>query len=118
MVNLRSHLVRNKIGIYEDTSWFEDTLGLTKAQKSVFVECYGGGGKGAPRVIEVPATPPPAPSAPSTPMAAGDKGFDEATMEEFTDEEEEKRTRKAMTQGAKSLQIPLGSASGSNVGTA
>lgn len=117
MVNLRSHLVRNRIGIYDD---YDDTLGLMKSLKSVFVECYGGGGgKGAPRVIETPAPPPPpAPSAPSTPMAAGEKGFDEATMEEYTDEDEEKRTRKAMKQGAKSLQIPLGASDTSNVGTA
>jgi hypothetical protein len=104
MVNLRSHLVRNKIGIYEDTL---DTLGLMKSLESVFVECYGGGGgKGRPRVIETPAPPPPAPPA------------EEPVMEEFTDEDEEKRTRKAMIQGAKSLQIPLGASATSNVGTA
>lgn len=106
MVNLRSHLVRNMIGSYEDILGFEDTLGLMKSLKSVFVECYGGGGKGAPRVIETPAPPPPAPPS------------EEPMMEEFTDEDEEKRTRKAMIQGAKSLQIPLGASATSNVGTA
>lgn len=102
MVNLRSHLVRDMIGSYEDT------LDLTRTLPSLFVECYGGGGKGGggTRYIEVPATPPPAPPA------------EEATMEEFTDEDEEKRTRKAMTQGAKSLQIPLGVSATSSVGTA
>ena len=99
MVNLRSHLVRDMIGSYEDT------LDLTRSLQSLFVECYGGGGKGGTRTIEVPATPPPAPPA------------EEATMVEFRDEEEEKRTRKAMTQGAKSLQIPLGTSTTSNVGT-
>lgn len=94
-------MVRSAIGSYEDT------LDLTRSLQSLFVECYGGGGgKGGTRTIEVPATPPPAPPA------------EEATMVEFTDEEEEKRTRKAMTQGAKSLQIPLGTGATSSVGTA
>lgn len=102
MINLRSHLVRDTVGSYEDI------LDLTRSLQSVFVECYGGGGGkgGGTRTIEVPATPPPAPPA------------EEPMMEEFTDEDEEKRTRKAMTQGAKSLQIPLGASANSNVGTA
>lgn len=101
MINIRSHLVRDTIGSYEDT------LDLTRSLESVFVECYGGGGKGgSPQVIQTPATPPPAPPA------------EEPMMEEFTDEDEEKRVRKAMTQGAKSLQIPLGTSANSNVGTA
>lgn len=59
------------------------------------IDCYGGGGKGgsSPQVIDTP--PPPAPPA------------EEPTMEEFTDEEEEAQQRSAITQGAKSLQIPL-----------
>lgn len=102
MVNLRSHLIRDMVGSYEDT------LDLTRTLQSLFVECYGGGGGkgGGTRTIEVPATPPPAPPA------------EEATMVEFSDEEEEKRTRKAMTQGAKSLQIPLGASPVTTVGTA
>ena len=93
-------MVRSYIGSYEDT------LDLTRSLQSLFVECYGGGGKGGgPSTIVVPATPPPAPPA------------EEATMVEFSDEEEEKRTRKALTQGAKSLQIPLGTSATSNVGT-
>ena len=95
-------MVRSAIGLYEDT------LDLTRSLQSLFVECYGGGGKGGTRYIEVPATPPPPPPAPPA---------EEATMVEFSDEEEEKRTRKAMTQGAKSLQIPLGTGATSSVGT-
>lgn len=105
MVNLRSHLARNRVR--NSIESYDDTLGLMKPLKSVFVECYGGGGgKGGPRVIETPAPPPPAPPS------------EEPMMVEFTDEDEEKRTRKAMTQGAKSLQIPLGASATSNVGTA
>ena len=94
-------MVRSAIGSYEDT------LDLTRSLQSLFVECYGGGGKGGGvQTIEVPAPPPPAPP------------VEEASMVEFSDEEEEKRTRKALTQGAKSLQIPLGAGATSNVGTA
>lgn len=64
-----------------------------------------GGGKGGGTTV-VPATPPPPP-----PEA-------EAKMIEFTDEEADKLQRKALTQGAKSLQIPLGSVGTSTVGTA
>ena len=70
------------------------------------VVCHGGGGKGGGTTTEyIPAPIPPAPPA------------EEATMEEFTDEEEMKNQRKAMIEGAKSLQIPLGTAGGSTVGT-
>ena len=66
----------------------------------------GGGGKGGGGTTVIPATPPPPPPE------------EEATMTEFTDEEADKLQRKAITQGAKSLQIPLGSAGTSTVGTA
>lgn len=104
MVNLRSHLVRNRIGIHEE----EETLDLTRTLPSVFVECYGGGGKGGTRVEYIPTPTPPPPAPPA----------EEPTMTEFTDEDEDKRTRKAMIQGAKSLQIPLGTSTGGTVGTA
>jgi len=55
-----------------------------------------GGGKSGPAVETVAATPTPAPAAA------------EATMEEFEDEELTKEKTAAKTQGAKSLQIPLG----------
>lgn len=57
--------------------------------------CYGGGGK-SPKVQTIQATPPPPPPA------------EEATMVEFTDEELDKAKQTSKTQGAKSLQIPLG----------
>lgn len=67
----------------------------------------GGGGKSGGGTTVVPATPPPPP-----PEA-------EAKMTEFTNEEADKLQRKAITQGAKSLQIPLGSTAGSTtLGTA
>ena len=66
----------------------------------------GGGGKGGGTTV-VPATPPPPPPP-----------EEEAKMTEFTDEEADKLQRKALTQGAKSLQIPLGSLGTSTVGTA
>ena len=65
----------------------------------------GGGGKGGGTTV-VAATPPPPPPE------------EEAMMTEFTDEEADKLQRKAITQGAKSLQIPLGSSGTSTVGTA
>ena len=65
----------------------------------------GGSGKGGGTTV-VPATPPPPPPE------------SEAKMTEFTDEEAAKLQRKALTQGAKSLQIPLGSLGTSTVGTA
>ena len=69
--------------------------------------CYGGGGKGSsPTVQTVAATPPPAPPA------------EEAKMKEFTDPEAEKKKVLSKTQGANSLQIPLGQISGgSGIGT-
>ena len=57
--------------------------------------CYGGGGK-SPSVQTVAATPEPAPPAV------------EATMREYTDPNVDKNKVKAKTQGATSLQIPLG----------
>lgn len=99
MVEMKSFLVRPLIGSYEDS------MVLTRSLESLF-NCYGGGGKGGTKTVMVPATPPPAPPA------------EEATMVEFEDEEESKRTRTAMTQGAKSLQIPLGLGATSSVGTA
>ena len=71
------------------------------------VTTQGGGGKGSsPAPVIVPATPPPPP-----PEA-------EAKMTEFTDEEADKLQRKALTQGAKSLQIPLATAGSATLGTA
>ena len=70
------------------------------------VTTQGGGGKGGGTTV-VPATPPPPPPE------------EEAMMTEFTDEEADKLQRKALTQGAKSLQIPLGGTTGSTtLGTA
>jgi len=71
-----------------------DEINLNRAIADPLV-CYGGGGK-APSVQTVETPPPPAPPS------------EEATMEEFTDETLDKSKRKAKTQGAKSLQIPLG----------
>ena len=69
--------------------------------------CFGGGGsKGGGGTTVVPATP-----APPPPEA-------EAKMTEFTDEEANKLQRKALTQGAKSLQIPLATAGSATLGTA
>lgn len=69
--------------------------------------CYeGGGGKGGGTVQTVAATPTPAPPA------------EEATMKEFTDPNAEKSKLKSKTQGATSLQIPLGGIAGSaSIGT-
>lgn len=58
---------------------------------------------GAPKVETVAATPPPAPPS------------EEAQLEEFTDEETERRKRETKTQGTQALQIPLG---GTTTGTA
>ena len=67
----------------------------------------GGSGKGGGGATVVPATPAPPPPE------------EEATMTEFTDEEANKLQRKTITQGAKSLQIPLGGTTGSTtLGTA
>lgn len=66
--------------------------------------CYGGGGK-SPSVQTVAATPAPAPPA------------DEAKMREFVDPELEKSKVKAKTQGATSLQIPLGTVGSGSIGT-
>ena len=67
--------------------------------------CFGGGGKGGGTTV-VPATPPPPPPE------------SEAMMTEFTNEEADKLQRKALTQGAKSLQIPLAAPSAGTIGTA
>lgn len=61
--------------------------------------CYGGGGK-SPSVQTVAAVPSPAPPA------------EEAKMKEFTDPLLDKAKVLSKTQGANSLQIPLG-----NLGT-
>jgi len=66
---------------------------------------YGGGGKSAPSVQTVAATPTPAPPS------------DEATMKEFSDPELDKAKVKAKTQGATSLQIPLGTVGSGSIGT-
>ena len=65
----------------------------------------GGGGKGG-GTTTIAATPPPLPPE------------EEAKMTEFTDEEANKLQRKALTQGAKSLQIPLATAGSATLGTA
>ena len=69
------------------------------------IACGGGGkGGGTTTIAATPAPPPPE---------------EEATMTEFTDEEANKLQRKTITQGAKSLQIPLGGTTGSTtLGTA
>jgi len=70
---------------------------------------FGGGGKGGGTTV-VPAPPPPPPPPPPE---------EEAQMTEFTDEEANKLQRKAITQGAKSLQIPIGGTTDSaTLGTA
>ena len=71
---------------------------LDRCKKDPLI-CYGGGGK-SPSVQTVAATPDPAPPA------------EEATMREYTDPNVDKNKVKAKTQGATSLQIPLG-----NLGT-
>ena len=69
------------------------------------VTTQGGGGKGStPTVVAATPAPPP-------PEA-------EAKMTEFTDEEANKLQRKTLTQGAKSLQIPLATAGSATLGTA
>lgn len=71
------------------------------------VTTQGGGGKGSsPAPVTVAAPPPPPPPE------------EEAKMTEFTDEEANKLQRKALTQGAKSLQIPLATAGSATLGTA
>lgn len=68
---------------------------------------FGGSGKGGGGATVVPSVPAPPPPE------------SEAMMTEFTNEEADKLQRKALTQGAKSLQIPLGSTAGSTtLGTA
>lgn len=68
--------------------------------------CYEGGGGKSGSVQTVAATPTPAPPA------------EEATMKEFTDPNAEKSKLKSKTQGATSLQIPLGGIAGSSsIGT-
>ena len=70
------------------------------------VTTQGGSGKGGGRTTTVAATPAPPPPE------------EEAKMTEFTDEEADKLQRKALTQGAKSLQIPLATAGSATLGTA
>ena len=66
----------------------------------------GGGGKGGGTVQTIAATPEPAPPA------------EEAKMTEYTNKDTQKDKVKAKTQGATSLQIPLGTVgSGSSIGT-
>lgn len=69
------------------------------------VTTQGGGGKGGGTTVVSAPPPPPPPEA-------------EAKMTEFTDEEADKLQRKALTQGAKSLQIPLATAGSATLGTA
>lgn len=57
------------------------------------LSCYGGGGKGGGGTQYIPVTPPPAP----VPEQA----------ETLQPVEEDEETKKAIKQGAKSLQIPL-----------
>ncbi len=54
-------------------------------------------GGGAPKVETVAAIPAPAPAS------------DDATLEEFSDEELDAKKKKTKTEGTKALQIPLGS---------
>lgn len=70
------------------------------------VTTQGGGGSKGGGTTTIAATP-----APPPPEA-------EAKMTEFTDEEANKLQRKALTQGAKSLQIPLATAGSATLGTA
>lgn len=58
-------------------------------------------GAKAPTVTPVSNVPPPAPPA------------QEASLEEFADEELDRKKRKAKVEGASSLQIPLGGTEGS-----
>lgn len=67
---------------------------LDRCKKDPLI-CYGGGGK-SPSVQTVAATPAPAPP------------VEEATMREYTDPNADKNKVKAKTQGATSLQVPLG----------
>lgn len=61
---------------------------------------------------------PEAPAPIVTPPAEAPAPVEEATLEEFSDEETQKAKKKAVTQGTKTLQIPLGGASGgATVGT-
>lgn len=63
-----------------------------------------GGGK-SPSVKTVAATPTPAPP------------VEEAKMKEFTDPLEDKKKLLSKTQGANSLQIPLGGLTSGSIGT-
>lgn len=75
-----------------------DLKDLNRSIKDPLI-CYGGGGK-SPSVQTVAAVPSPAPP------------VEEAKMKEFTDPLTDKNKLLAKTQGANSLQIPLG-----NLGT-
>ncbi len=61
-------------------------------------------GSKAPTVTEAAVAPPPAPAS------------EDAMLEEFTDEDIDKKKKKAKTEGAASLQIPLGGASADLIG--
>lgn len=77
---------------------------LARCKKDPLI-CYGGGGK-SPSVQTVAAVPEPAPPA------------EEAAMREYTDPNVDKNKVKTKTQGATSLQIPLGQISGgAGIGT-
>lgn len=83
---------------------FKESLCLDRSVKDS-INCYGGGGK-SPEVTTVAATPPPAPP------------VEEATMKPATDKTADKAKATAKSQGAASLQIPLGTVSStSTVGT-
>ena len=71
-----------------------DYMSLDRAISHPF-ECFGGGGKGGTPTT-IAATPEPAPPA------------EQAKMTEYVDPNTQKQKTKAKTQGATSLQIPLG----------
>jgi len=85
---------------------FKESLCLDRSVKDN-INCYGGGGgKSSPKVTTVAATPQPAPP------------VEEATMKTATDKTADKAKATAKSQGAASLQIPLGTVSStSTVGT-
>lgn len=90
---------------------FKESLCLDRSVKDN-INCYGGGGgKSSPKVTTVAATPQPAPPQPAPPV-------EEATMKTATDKTADKAKATAKSQGAASLQIPLGTVSStSTVGT-
>lgn len=84
-----------------------DYMSLDRAIPHPF-ECFGGGGKGGgTTTTTIAATPEPPPPA------------EQAKMTEYVDPNTSKQKQKAKTQGATSLQIPLGGVSNSaSIGTA